>query len=265
MEIGRLHRLGNEVVVTHGNGPQVGELLIEEQKNLAVLTAQTEAETGLQVQESLERHGRIRRAAVVLTRVEVDPHDVEFRKPTKPIGKFYKSADAASAVGKGRTVRKLIGGYRIVVPSPMPSGIMELGQISDLLDDGYVVIAGGGGGAAVSSTGRQTKYMDAVIDKDYTSSLLASMLRADILVILTGVDAAYAHFGKRSQSRISNVTVSEMEKHVKNGEFEEGSMLPKVRACCSFINASGKQAVIGSLKDARNVLKGRSGSVIVGK
>ncbi len=240
----------------------MGELLLEEERSLALLTAQTEAEIGLEVQESIEKVGHADRVAIVITRVLVNPRDREFKFPTKPVGRFYSRAEANRGRKNGHTVRKLIGGYRIVVPSPDPIEIIDLKYISSLLESGYVVIAGGGGGVAMARESRGLRYLDAVLDKDKTSALLASKLHADRFIILTNVDAAYLSYGRRNQKRIARAVATEMERYMEEKEFEPGSMLPKAEACISFIRSGGKYAAIGSLDKAKEVLEGRSGSII---
>lgn len=258
-EIARLVRDGNEVAVTHGNGPQVGELAMTESRSLSELTAQTEAGIGLEIERTLESHGC--RPAVVITRVAVDPHDREFRKPSKPIGRFYRRREAAGLVRKGSVVRKLIHGYRIVVPSPKPLRAFETGTMQDLLALGYVVIAGGGGGVAVNRKSRS--YLNAVIDKDYASAMLARELKADRLVILTNVDGAYLDFtGKRRLIR--ETTQTDLRRYADKGEFEEGSMLPKIEACISFARSPGRVAVIGRLERAGEVFALKNCTVIRG-
>ncbi len=258
-EIARLARSGNEIVVTHGNGPQVGELAMAEKKSLAELTAQTEAEIGLEIDDELKRLGC--RSVVVISRVVVDPKDPEFRRPSKPIGRFYTRAKAAELERKGNVLRKLIHGYRIVVPSPRPLRFLEIETIRELLSLGYVVISGGGGGVAVSLRGGVTSYLNAVIDKDRASSLLAMELRADRLVILTNTEGAYLDFSG-SKRLIRRADARAMERYAADGEFEAGSMLPKVEACVSFAKGSGKIAVIGRLENAREVFALKECTVI---
>ncbi|MCL5419699.1 MAG: carbamate kinase [Candidatus Marsarchaeota archaeon] len=261
--IALLSRKGQGIVITHGNGPQVGELALVERKSLSVLTAETAAEIGLEIAASLEDAGVSgKKVAVVITRVIADPSDREFRDPSKPIGRFYSGKEAAGLRRNGRAVRKLLKGYRIVVPSPKPLGVLELDEINALLSDGYIVIAGGGGGSAVSRRGSHLSYLDAVLDKDLTSSLLAVQLRADRLVILTDVDGAYLDFGRESERRIGKVDAAAMERYVREGQFERGSMLPKVEACLSFVRKRRKSAAIGSLGAAQEVLELRNCTVV---
>jgi len=256
-----LRRRGSEIVITHGNGPQVGELASIESKSLAVLTAQTQAEIGLELENAMA--GTALKVATVLTRVFVDPADREFKGPSKPIGPFL-GKDAASRLSrKGFAVRKLFHGYRRVVPSPEPRRIMEAGLIRQLLKDGYVVIAAGGGGIAVVPRKGRLSYADAVIDKDRASSLLAAAIGADRLFILTNVDGAFKGYGGRKPELIRRATVREMRRLISSGEFEKGSMLPKVEACIKFITKTGRPAAIGNLRNAAEVLVLRKATVIV--
>jgi carbamate kinase len=260
-----LHAGGAEVIITHGNGPQVGELALVERKNLAVLTAQTEAELGLEIEMSLTRFGKgsgRARPAIVLTRVLVDANDPEFRHPTKPIGPFVSAEKAVALAQKGITAKKLIHGYRRVVPSPKPREIIEAEMIRGLLKDGYLVIAAGGGGIAVVRKGRGLAYADAVIDKDLASSLLATMLKADRLIILTNVDGAFLDFGTPRSRIIARASAREMAGHIADGQFEEGSMLPKVEACVEFVKMTRKPAAIGNLVNARSVIDMEKATVI---
>ncbi len=263
--VSALRGRGAEIVITHGNGPQVGELALVERKNLAVLTAQTEAELGLELELRLANSakGQARtNPAIVLTRVLVDGSDPEFGHPSKPIGPFISEAKARAAARRGMTIRKLIHGYRRVVPSPKPRKILETGLIRRLLGDGYVVIAAGGGGIAVVRRGGRLAYADAVIDKDLASSLLAVKLKADGLFILTNVDGAFLNFDTPGARMIRRASAGELARHVADGQFEEGSMLPKVEACMDFVRRTGKIAAIGNLKKVRDVIKLSNATVI---
>ncbi|MDE1861038.1 MAG: carbamate kinase [Candidatus Micrarchaeota archaeon] len=259
LPIAQLYVSGNEVVITHGNGPQVGELANLEAKNLAVLTAQTQAEIGTKLQTAMtaaidacsgSRTYKRDATAVVLSRAVIDPGSGEFRNPTKPIGRFYGASEAARIKSSHIVIKKLHGGYRRVVPSPPPKDIIEAGTIKELLSDGHLVIACGGGGIAVSTNGNAIILMDAVIDKDRTSSLLARKIDADAFFILTNVKGAYVNYGKRGQSLIKRTSLSQMERYLDQGHFEQGSMYPKVEACLDFVRATGNTAVIGNITNA---------------
>lgn len=262
--IASLHEKRAELVITHGNGVQVGELASVEDKSLSVLTAQTEAEIGLSLMGSISAHLRRKKSniSIVITRVLVNSNDPEFRSPTKPIGRFYSSEEAKRIAVKGIVMKHLIHGYRRVVPSPKPLDIMETGLILTLLRDKYIVIAAGGGGIPVSNFGQRMKYHDAVIDKDYASSLLARKINADALFILTNVNGAYLNFGKRNKKLLHKVHTAELKEYIKDGQFEEGSMLPKVKACIDFVEKSRGTASIGSLSKPSEALGMRSTVII---
>lgn len=262
-ELGSLRMKGHQIVVTHGNGPQVGELALHEDLSLAELTAQTEAEIGVELEDSMQRRiGESNVVATVFTRVLVDRKDPSFRNPTKPIGPFYTKAEARKAERKGFTVRKLVGGYRRVVASPMPKKVLDAKLVEDLLSKKYIVIAGGGGGVAVFKDGNRLRYADAVIDKDYTSGLLARQLGVDALLFFTKTDGAYLDFGRRNQKRIGRISAVDLEAHLEDGAFEEGSMAPKIRTCIDFVRSTGKRAVIGSLAKPENVFKQKDVTVV---
>ncbi|MDE1850508.1 MAG: carbamate kinase [Candidatus Micrarchaeota archaeon] len=255
--IGFLAKKGGLLIV-HGNGPQVGELSDLEGLNLGVLTAQTEAEMGIFLAEEISKRlskGAASKAKVevVLTKVRVDPKDAAFKNPTKPIGRFYTEAQARR-LERRFTLKRLVHGYRRVVASPSPKEIMNLGTILELLRRGYIVVAGGGGGIPIAYRGKRYEFADAVIDKDYTSALLAKSLGAKRLFILTNVDGAYIDFGKKKSSRLAKVRAKDLLRHLRQGQFEQGSMGPKVEACVSFVKATGGVAAIGNLKRARDTV-----------
>lgn len=264
--IARLHSEGNGIVVTHGNGPQVGELASGSSLGLGVLTGETEALIGLEIEEAIASAIGSRKGysvpEVVLTRVMVDPNDREFAYPTKPIGKFFGKAAAGKLSHAGLRMRKLIGGYRRVVASPKPLEILEIDVIRDMLDDGKIAIACGGGGIAVAKQRGRLRYMDAVIDKDRASALLAKDLDADVLAILTNVDGAYLDFGKRRQKLIRSIDVKGLEMLLKKGAFEEGSMKPKVEACIDFVKSTGKEACIANISSPEEILLRRRLTVV---
>ncbi len=245
------HKKG-DVVITHGNGPQVGALASEEQNaSLAMLTAQTQAEIGIFMKSMLEENlPNPPEIAIVVTSAVVNPKDPSFSDPTKPIGKFYDRNRALSMVQRGYAMKKLIGGYRRVVLSPIPTGIPELPLIERLLDSHMLVIAGGGGGIPVIRSRKGIKFAEAVIDKDRTSSMIAEGIGAEMLLILTNVDGAYLNYRKKGQKLIGKVSVSEINTYLKEDSFEEGSMKPKVEACIDFAEHTGKTAAIGNLSKA---------------
>lgn len=264
--IAALARRRNEIIITHGNGPQVGELALRRNKNLAQLTKKTQIQLGGRIRESLLAQGGIRGkigVKVVLTRVLVDKEDKEFASPTKPIGKFYAKDEADSLSRKGFVMKHLLKGYRRVVPSPKPKKIIELEEIKHALKGKGIVIAAGGGGIAVIRANGKLKYSNAVIDKDLASSLLAVRLRADRLFILTNVDGIFLNFRTKQEEMLKRVSAGYLQKLAKDGYFEAGSMLPKVQACINFVKATGNEALIGNLASASSVFKSESATVVV--
>lgn len=270
---------GYEVVISHGNGPQVGSINLG--LNYAAENGQgpafpfpecgamSQAYIGYQLQESLlnELHAlNIDKQVVTLvTQVEVAGDDQAFNNPTKPIGLFYTKEQAEQTMEeKGyKFVEDSGRGYRRVVPSPMPINIVELDSIETLIKHGTLVIAAGGGGIPVVKEEGNYKGVDAVIDKDKTSALLAAHLKSDQLIILTAVDYVYINYGKDNQEALGEVTVDEMNQHIADGQFAKGSMLPKVEAALQFIEKNPEGSVlITSLEDLGDALDGKSGTLI---
>jgi carbamate kinase len=257
---------GNEVVVAHGNGPQVGLLALQAAAYqevpaypLDVLGAQTEAMIGYVVEQELGNLLPFETPlATLLTMIEVDPDDPAFQHPTKPIGPVYDAATAQRLVDeRGWTIAPDGDGFRRVVASPAPLRIFELRPIEQLLERGTVVVCAGGGGIpTVYDEQRQLHGVEAVIDKDLASSLLARDLDADLLVIATDVDGVYADWGTPEQRRLGLVSPEDLE----GLELPAGSMGPKVRAACGFVRATGRTAVIGSLADIADLVAGTAGT-----
>ncbi|MDE1822791.1 MAG: carbamate kinase, partial [Candidatus Micrarchaeota archaeon] len=234
-QIVKLHKKGVGLVITHGNGPQVGELSGKfHDKSLAMLTAETEAALGMVIEggtHEAAKRMRIKspKTALLLTRVVVDRRSGEFRNPTKPIGAFMNAKEAMALRRKGLVVKKLINGYRRLVPSPAPERIVDIDVIRRFLGMGYIVIAGGGGGIAVD---KHLRYVDAVIDKDRTSAMIAEQIGAKRLYMLTNVDGVYINFRKKNQTLIGRTTGMGIRKYMK--AFEKGSMRPKVESAIRF-------------------------------
>lgn len=255
----------HDVIVTHGNGPQVGLLSLQNEAYasvapypLDVLGAESDGMIGYLVERELRSRLPNREIATLLTLVTVDPDDPAFRTPTKPIGPVYEDADAHRfAKERGWQILPDGDGFRRVVPSPKPRAILELHAIRTLLEAGVLVICAGGGGIPVSGTGAP-HGLEAVIDKDRTAALLAPSLEADRLLLLTDVDGVYMDWGSDSVALIllaSPRLLTEMK-------FDPGSMGPKVEAACSFVAETDGEAVIGRLTDASRILEGVAGTHI---
>jgi carbamate kinase len=265
--------LEHELVIAHGNGPQVGLLALQgsaytavDTYPLDVLGAQTEGMIGYMIQQELgnelpfERH-----LATMLTMIEVDGNDPAFGNPTKPIGPLYDAEEAARLEQeKGWTFKPDGDSLRRVVPSPLPKRIFEIEAIKRLLESGCVVICAGGGGIPTMYTddpapaGRRLVGVEGVIDKDLASALLAVDLGADVLAIVTDVDAVYAGWGTPEQHAITHATPAELS----SSEFAAGSMGPKVRAACSFVERTGKIAAIGSIAETEALVRGEAGTIV---
>ena len=263
---------GNQIVITHGNGPQVGMIYDSMQKEkmpFAESGAMSQGYIGYQLQQTLKdelnNRGIEKSVVTVVTQVEVDPKDNAFKNPTKPIGEFLTKEEATKRAKKEKAVYKEYSGrgYRKVVASPMPKKILELNTIEKLVNDGTIVIACGGGGIPVVMTKKDGyEGIDAVIDKDRTSALLAKEINADELLILTAVDQVSLNFNKKNEEKLSKLSVSDARVAIRNEEFGEGSMLPKIEAACYFASKTGKKAIISSLEKARDAIDGKNGTLI---
>lgn len=266
------------LVVVHGNGPQVGNILVQAEEastkippqTLDVAVAQTEGSIGFMLQQAirnrLEAIGLPSEVATVLTEVQVDPTDIAFKKPTKPIGPFFTRYRAeALERDLGWTMREDSGrGWRHVVPSPRPLHILNLETIRRMIDVAAVVIAAGGGGIpVVKGRDGQWRGVEAVIDKDFSSSLLASELDADLYIVLTGVERVALDWGKPTQRNVEKMTVAEAEKHLADGQFPAGSMGPKIEAAVQFVRKSGRDVLITDVEVLHEALEGKNGTLIV--
>ena len=256
---------GERIVLTHGNGPQVGNELIRQERAskeapqlpLWLAVAQTQAEIGALIEAAFAPP-----VACVLTHVRVDPEDAAFERPTKPIGPFYTEERARELErDRGWAVVQDAGrGWRRVVPSPAPLGIVELESIRALVERGTTVVACGGGGIPVADEAGALRGIDAVIDKDRASALLATQLPAERLLILTAVPAVVRGFGTPEQEELRELTVDEAEELL--AELAEGSMRPKVQAAAAFVRATGGEALITSAEALGEALEGRAGTRI---
>jgi carbamate kinase len=269
---------GYRVVVTHGNGPQVGFILLRSEHSRGILhqvpldsiVADTQGALGYQLQQALEnefrRRGLKNSVATIVTQTLVDRNDPAFAKPTKPIGEFYtrEQADERMRVEKWTMVEDSGRGWRRVVASPKPVRIIEAGVVQHLAQAGYVVVAAGGGGIPVVADEQgNLRGACAVIDKDLASAVLAKEIGADILVISTAVEKVCLNFGKPDQRALDLMTVAEARRYIAEGHFKPGSMLPKVEACVQFIHSGGRQAIITCPELLSAALDGRTGTRIV--
>jgi len=270
---------GNRIIVTHGNGPQVGmiNMAMEVSHNkvdspempFAECGAMSQGYIGYHLQQAIQkeiiRRGMRRNCLTVITQVEVDKQDKAFLNPTKPIGIFYTKEEAEVLEReKGYVMKEDAGrGYRRVVASPSPVRILELRTIRDLMKRGNIVIACGGGGIPVVKYRKGYKGIDAVIDKDKTSARLALDLKADVLLILTAVEQVSINYQEEGEEKLRKMTVQEARGFIQDGEFAPGSMLPKVEACIEFARKSHGYALITSLSKAKQALEGKTGTMIV--
>ncbi len=267
---------GHKLVLTHGNGPQAGVHLIRNEaasaqvppSPLSVIVADTQGSMGYMIAQSLMnalRAERIEKDIVtVITQVEVDPNDPSMQNPTKYVGPFYKADQVEKLRDRGWIIKEdPMRGYRRVVPSPIPLDVIEKDTIKDLIDDGKIVIAVGGGGIPVKRAADGTlSGVDAVIDKDRASALLANLIDADELVILTGVEKVAINFRKPNQQVFDHLTVEECEKYMAEGQFPKGSMGPKIEAACDFIRRGGAKVIITSMENATAAIHGGAGTTI---
>ncbi|MEF8780047.1 MAG: carbamate kinase [Haloferacaceae archaeon] len=262
---------GYEPILTHGNGPQVGGLLLQneesgsvETKSLDVLVAESQAQIGYLLQGALGR-ALGEPLATVVTRTRVDPDDPAFGEPTKRIGPFYDESAAAEKpfpVAEDTDEEGQVG-YRRVVPSPAPLEILEIDHVRTLAEAGRPVVCAGGGGIPVVKRGDEFVGREAVVDKDHTSRLLAADLGVDDLLFLTDVDAAYRNFGTEAQQRLDRITAEEAAELLESGEFGEGSMAPKVAAAVDFLEAGGERAIVTSVDAVVEAVDGEAGTTIV--
>jgi carbamate kinase len=267
---------GWEVVVTHGNGPQVGRILLQQESAsgwvhpmpLDVCGAESQGQIGYLLQVTIGdvffERGMERPVCTVLTLTRVRPDDPAFQDPTKPVGPFYDEAEATRLAGeRGYTMAPdAHGGWRRVVPSPAPYSIVETPIVRQLVADGVIVIASGGGGVPVIEDGPRLVGVEGVVDKDLASAILASEVEATTLLILTDVSAVQRGFGTEDAEDIHELTVADARALLEAGELGSGSMGPKVRAAIDFCSSGGRRAIIADLADGPAALEGRGGTVI---
>ena len=280
VHIADLIESGFNVVITHGNGPQVGFILLRSEIAKKVINlhpvpldacgADTQGAIGYAIQRALHnefrKRGKEKDVVTVVTMVVVDKNDPAFQNPSKPIGPFYTEEEAKEKMEAEKWIMKEDAGrgWRRVVPSPIPRKIVEINAIKTLVENGFVVVGVGGGGIPViEDENGQIMGVEAVIDKDYASSLLARELGADYFIISTAVEKVYLNFGTPDQKPIDRMTLEEARKYLKEGHFKEGSMAPKIRAVIEFLEAGGKAAIITSPESIVRAIKGETGTWIV--
>jgi carbamate kinase len=264
----------HDVVITHGNGPQVGDILIQQEVGepyvpampLDICVAESQGLIGYMVQQSLKnvlrRHGIEREVVTLITQVLVDDKDPAFKTPTKPVGPFYTKERAEILKREGVSVMEDAGrGYRRVVPSPDPQEVMEAEVITSLLNQGVIVIGAGGGGIPVDR--KELHGIEAVVDKDLASEILAEAISADYFIILTDVGEVALNYGSENQENLDVLTVEEAEQYLKEDQFAPGSMRPKIVSAIRFLRAGGKKVIITSPQKVSGALRGRGGTEIV--
>jgi len=275
-KLARLIGEGHDIALTHGNGPQVGDILLAYDSAKSVVSpmpldvcgAQSQGMIGYMLQQSLENQlrsaGIVKNVATVLTQTVVSATDKAFANPTKPIGQFYDEVESKELERKNgwSMIDDSNRGFRRVVPSPDPVSFLESETIKCLFDDGAVVIAAGGGGVPVVKDVRSGRYtgVEAVIDKDFAAALLARLLGVDLLMILADVDGVFLDYGKPEQKLVGRMSIREARKYLAEDQFPAGSMGPKVEATVRFIESGGKRAVIGSLEKVEATLDGEAGT-----
>ena len=279
----KLIKDNHQIVLTHGNGPQVGQINLameyaaKMEKSIPIMPfaecgSMSQGYIGYQLQQALQdelERNKIKKDCItVITQVLVDANDSAFKNPTKPIGAFYTEEEANELASKrGYTFATDANrGFRRVVPSPKPIDIIEKRVIKKLIQEDVIVIGVGGGGIPVVKKDKKEllEGIDAVIDKDLSSALLAKLIDADVLLILTAIDKVYINFGKENELGISKMNVKEAKKYIENEEFAKGSMLPKIEACISFVENTNKEAIITSLDNAQNAFVDGVGTKIIG-
>ena len=267
----------NQLIITHGNGPVVGKILLRQvlaretvpPMSMDVCVAHSQGGIAYLLMQNLENAlrsvGNNRHVVCLLTQVEVDANDPAFTNPTKPVGFFYSEEEAQDIQQKlGWTMKEDAGrGWRYVVPSPKPKHIVDISLIETIANSGAVVIAGGGGGIPVVRNDDGTRHgVEAVIDKDLSSALMANVLGIDTMMVLTAVDRVYVDFGKPTERALNHLSLAEIEELQNSGEFADGSMGPKVAAAIQFVRGGGKRAIIAHLDEAEAALAGTTGTQI---
>ncbi|KAL3946327.1 carbamate kinase [Lentilactobacillus hilgardii] len=270
---------GDQLIITHGNGPQVGNLLLQQSAAdsdenpampLDTCGAMTQGSIGYWFQNAMKEElldsGIDKDVMAIVTQTIVDENDPAFQNPSKPIGPFYKETEVEGLKAlhpDWQIIEDASRGYRRVVPSPKPLEINEYRAIKQVVDAGIVPIVSGGGGIPVVRKGNRLVGTEAVIDKDFSASKIAQLIDADKLIILTSAGGVFYNYGKPNQVELKEVSVDEIQKHIDAKEFAKGSMRPKVEVATSFVRNTGNPAVIGDLEDVKEIIKGNEGTTIV--
>ena len=262
-----------KIVITHGNGPQVGNLLLQQEScdavpkmPLEIIGAMTQGQIGYMLESSLDTAlmeigiEDQQQFVTIITYVVVDESDPGFENPTKPIGPFYSEEEAK---GLSYNLVQTDKGYRRVVASPIPITIVEHREIKKLIDLDFIIICCGGGGIPVIRKERKFRGVEAVIDKDLASSILAREIKADIFLIVSDIEGAAIHWGTKAQKVLGKVSLKEMQQYIKEGHFPAGSMGPKVDAIVQFFQATGKRGITGKLEDIELAIAGKAGTEII--
>ncbi|GAF36797.1 carbamate kinase [Lentilactobacillus farraginis] len=270
---------GDQLIITHGNGPQVGNLLLQQSAAdsdenpampLDTCGAMTQGSIGYWFQNAMKAElldsGIDKDVMAIVTQTIVDEDDPAFQNPSKPIGPFYKETEVENLKAlhpDWQIIEDAGRGYRRVVPSPKPLEINEYRAIKKVVDAGIIPIVSGGGGIPVVRKANRLVGTEAVIDKDFSASKIAQLVDADKLIILTSAGGVYYNYGKPNQLELKEVGVDEIQKHIDANEFAKGSMMPKVKAAVSFVRNTGNPAVIGDLEDVKEIIRGEKGTTIV--
>lgn len=275
-QIVALYKIGYDVIITHGNGPQVGAQLLRTElasshvytEPLDVCVADTQGSMGYMIQHGIQNvlaHNNISvGVATIITQVVVDKNDPGFKNPSKPIGPFYSKEEADRKIMEfgWQMVEDAARGYRRVVPSPIPLEIVELEFIKSCIEKDLIVISVGGGGIPVIRENASLKGVEAVIDKDRASSLLATKLQADVFIISTDAEYVYLNYKKPNQVNLSNVSLSQIAEYYNDGHFPKGNMGPKIEAAMSFLQNGGKEVIITSPENLVDAVQGKKGTHI---
>ncbi len=270
--------MGYDLVITHGNGPQVGNLMLQQDMSkgavptmpLDVLVAQTEGSLGYILQSELLNHLRKHQTGkyvvTMITQVTVASDDPAFENPTKPVGPFYTKEESAKLLEENpawQIIEDAGRGWRRVVPSPRPKRILQSDMIRSLVYSGNVVIAAGGGGIPIVKDERDDYVgVEAVVDKDFSSAMLASDIKADLLLILTGTDKVYLNFGTEDQTALNTLTYGQARQYIEEGHFPPGSMGPKIESALRYLENGGRKAIITDAENLKDALDGKSGTHI---